>query len=191
MRQSRRLPVVLLTLMLVVVAVGCNVRVPGFPQLSSQQMSDIAKSVNIDLPAPKIEQDKAQITLQTGSADAYDQLFWAEFFKKKAAEQEYQAKVAMLIKAQGPSTPTDAQLAKLRNKENGGKYYGTNPSGKYMGAYQFDQRTWNSVAATFRPWLVGVAPNVASPADQDAMARQLFAQRGTKPWPEWGHLLLT
>jgi hypothetical protein len=58
--------------------------------------------------------------------------------------------------------------------------------GHYRGAYQFDTRTWNSVASRWFPHLVGADPATAAPGDQDAMVRALFAERGWAPWPICG-----
>ncbi len=68
-----------------------------------------------------------------------------------------------------------SNLASIRRCESGGNYQAVSSSGKYRGAYQFDQRTWQSVGGTGDP-------AAASPAEQDARARQLQAQRGSSPW---------
>lgn len=72
-----------------------------------------------------------------------------------------------------------AALAKLRSCEGG--YNSWNPAG-YYGAYQFDQRTWSSVAdpSKYRN---------ATPAEQDAAARALYERRGWQPWPYCGRNL--
>jgi hypothetical protein len=88
-----------------------------------------------------------------------------------------------------PPGPTAEQWAALRECESSGNYSITNPSGKYRGAYQFDRPTWNSVAERHAPHLVGVDPAAASPADQDAMARALYGDRGASPWPLCGRHL--
>ena len=72
--------------------------------------------------------------------------------------------------------------AALRNCESGGNYRAVNSTGKYRGAYQFDQHTWESVG--------GIGdPAKASPAEQDARARALFEERGAAPWPYCGRYL--
>jgi hypothetical protein len=85
--------------------------------------------------------------------------------------------------------PSAEQWAALRQCESGGDYAITNPSGRYRGAYQFDRRTWNSVAERHAPRLVGVDPAAASPAEQDAMALALYSERGHRPWPNCGRHL--
>lgn len=71
---------------------------------------------------------------------------------------------------------------RLRNCESGGNYQAVSGSGRYRGAYQFDQRTWESVG--------GVGdPAAASPEEQDARAKMLYARRGRSPWPVCGRYL--
>jgi hypothetical protein len=70
--------------------------------------------------------------------------------------------------------------AKLRQCESSGNYSATN--GIYRGAYQFDQRTWNSVGGSGDP-------AAASPAEQDYRAQILYNQRGAQPWPVCGRHL--
>ena len=81
---------------------------------------------------------------------------------------------------------SDQQLGRLRQCESGGNYSITNPSGAYRGAYQFNRQTWNSVAQRHYPHLVGIDPAAAAPADQDAMARALWSERGRQSWPHCG-----
>jgi hypothetical protein len=88
-----------------------------------------------------------------------------------------------------PPGPSAGEWAALRDCEAGGDYSITNPSGKYRGAYQFDQSTWNSVAERHAPQLVGADPAATSPADQDAMALALYSERGANPWPQCGRHL--
>jgi hypothetical protein len=75
-------------------------------------------------------------------------------------------------------------LSCVRQRESGGNYgvYNSGGSGA-AGAYQFMPSTWDGVAASSgRSDLVGVDPAQAAPADQDAMAQQLYAQQGSAPW---------
>lgn len=81
---------------------------------------------------------------------------------------------------------SDAGLKRLRDCESTDRYWVTNPSGKYRGAYQFDFPTWNGVAERWFPHLVGVDPIDAPPEAQDAMTRALWSERGRYPWPECG-----
>jgi hypothetical protein len=66
-------------------------------------------------------------------------------------------------------------LETIKQRESGGRYTATSASGKYRGAYQFDQRTWQSVGGSGDP-------AAASPAEQDSRAAALYAKRGSKPW---------
>jgi hypothetical protein len=67
--------------------------------------------------------------------------------------------------------------------ESGGNYQIVSPDGVYYGAWQFAVPTWNAVAGSIgRGDLVGVLPSQASPADQDAVAHQLWLERGNQPW---------
>lgn len=74
---------------------------------------------------------------------------------------------------------SDKAWAALRHCESRGRYTSVSPSGTYRGAYQFDVSTWISVG--------GVGdPIDATPEEQDARARILFAERGQAPWPNCG-----
>ncbi len=67
--------------------------------------------------------------------------------------------------------------------ESGGDYGAVSPNGLYMGAFQFSQPTWNTAAqAAGLSALVGVPPNQASKADQDAVAVALYSLDGEQPW---------
>ena len=70
-------------------------------------------------------------------------------------------------------------LAAIRACESSGNYGAVSANGRYRGAYQFDQRTWQSVGGSGDP-------AAASPAEQDARAGQLRSQRGANPWPNCG-----
>jgi len=81
---------------------------------------------------------------------------------------------------------SDSGLARLRACESNGNYRVVNSSGTYRGAYQFSRSTWNAVARSHYPDLVGVDPAAAAPWDQDRMARALWATGGPGHWPVCG-----
>jgi len=81
---------------------------------------------------------------------------------------------------------TGEELLRLRMCESTDNYRAVSPSGKYRGAYQFDQPTWDGVAERHFPWLVGLDPVDAEPWWQDAMTRALWSERGRQPWPVCG-----
>jgi len=83
-----------------------------------------------------------------------------------------------------PMTQSDEQfLACVRHRESRGNYSAADPTGTFLGAYQIYQGGWDSVAASVgRHDLVGVPPNLASPADQDEIARAMLASHGRRPW---------
>ncbi|MEZ5375315.1 MAG: transglycosylase family protein [Acidimicrobiales bacterium] len=89
--------------------------------------------------------------------------------------------------AADPGVPSAEDWAALRQCEAFGSYTIVSSNGLYYGAYQFSVATWNATAtAAGRPDLVGVLPSQASPADQDAMALNLWSRRGFAPWPHCG-----
>ncbi len=93
-----------------------------------------------------------------------------------------QAPVGPGLTPSGRLEPTADQWASLRHCEATGNYQAVNPSGTYRGAYQFDQRTWESVGGTGDP-------AAASPAEQDLRAYILYDARGSQPWPRCGRFL--
>lgn len=77
-------------------------------------------------------------------------------------------------------------LARLRACESNGNYNIVSANGRYRGAYQFSQSTWNAVARSHYPILAGVDPAAAHSWDQDRMARALWATAGRGQWPVCG-----
>ncbi len=79
-------------------------------------------------------------------------------------------KPRIIIRGTKPlSRSNDAILYDLRMCESGGNYQ-INTGNGFYGAYQFMISTWDRVAPMAgRPDLVGVRPDLASPADQDFM----------------------
>ncbi|MEM8707533.1 MAG: transglycosylase family protein [Actinomycetota bacterium] len=96
--------------------------------------------------------------------------------------------IALFFESTAPTRDvlTDDELLRLRMCESTDNYQATNPSGKYRGAYQFDQTTWDDVAGRHFEWLVSLDPATVEPWWQDAMARALWSERGRQPWPHCG-----
>ncbi len=78
------------------------------------------------------------------------------------------------------------QLHALRGCESTHDYAAVSSSGRYRGAYQFSQVTWDDVAGRHYPWLIGLDPATAEFWWQDAMARALYAESGRGSWPVCG-----
>lgn len=82
---------------------------------------------------------------------------------------------------------TNEEMARLRHCESRDDYTAVSASGRFRGAYQFHQVTWDAVAGRHFPWLVGIDPIDAEPWWQDAMTRALWSERGKQPWPVCGN----
>jgi len=108
-----------------------------------------------------------------------EQVLWDLFVEKHESELQ-------IIADRTAGGPSDAQLARLRNCESHGIYTAVSSSGRYRGAYQFSQSTWNSTAGGFLDAYVSIDPAKAAPHIQDAMARLLWKHSGTSPWPHCG-----
>lgn len=77
----------------------------------------------------------------------------------------------------------EAFLACVRQRESRGNYAASDSTGTFLGAYQIYQGGWDSVATRLgRQDLVGIPPNAASPADQDAIALGMLQFHGRAPW---------
>lgn len=87
--------------------------------------------------------------------------------------------------ADPPGGPTATQWAAVRACESGGNY-SINTGNGYYGAYQFLPATWASLANSFMPQVAGILPHQASPAQQDAMAAELYRRYGRGQWPVCG-----
>lgn len=100
-----------------------------------------------------------------------------------------------VVKATAPAVardsgePTAEQWARLRKCESSGNYQALSPGGRFRGAYQFSQATWDWVAGQVAPQLAGVDPIDAAPGDQDNMALNLYRMRGAGQWPVCGKFL--
>jgi hypothetical protein len=78
-----------------------------------------------------------------------------------------------------PAGSADAKLQRIAQCESGGDPTTVSADGTYRGKYQFDRTTWRQMGGTGDP---AAAPE----AEQDRIAAQLLAQRGTAPWPACG-----
>jgi transglycosylase-like protein len=78
-----------------------------------------------------------------------------------------------------PGGVTMATLESIASCESGGDPEAVSPDGSYMGLYQFDQGTWESVGGTG-------SPIEASAAEQTYRAALLYSQSGSSPWPICG-----
>jgi peptidoglycan hydrolase-like protein with peptidoglycan-binding domain len=78
-----------------------------------------------------------------------------------------------------PSSDAAATLQRIAQCESGGDPGAISADGTYRGKYQFDRQTWREMGGTGDP---AAAPE----AEQDRIAAQLLAQRGTAPWPVCG-----
>ncbi len=78
------------------------------------------------------------------------------------------------------------QLKQLRDCESGDDYSAIGGGGRYRGAYQFRRSTWNGLSRRWYPWLEGQDPARTETWWQDAMARALWSESGSSPWPHCG-----
>jgi hypothetical protein len=81
-----------------------------------------------------------------------------------------------LDSAPAADADTATVLARIAQCESGGNLKAVSPSGQYRGKYQFSIETWEALGGTGDPI-------DADEATQDALAAQLYAERGTAPWP--------
>jgi hypothetical protein len=77
------------------------------------------------------------------------------------------------------STSASSVLARIAQCESGGNPTAVSADGRYHGKYQFSRSTWRALGGSGDP---AAAPE----SEQDARAAQLYAQRGTQPWPVCG-----
>jgi hypothetical protein len=156
----------------------------------------VAQQVKADEAAKLAEQQRAaeeaaRAEQQRKAADAAKR---AESAKKADATRSSARKTTLApavptTSAPRSGDPTAEQWAALRRCEASGSYTAVSANGRFRGAYQFDQATWDHVARSSHPSLVGVDPAGASPADQDAVALALYRSRGASPWPRCGAAL--
>lgn len=81
--------------------------------------------------------------------------------------------------AQLPGGVSMGTLEAIAACESGGDPEAVSADGTYMGLFQFDQGTWESVGGT------GL-PTEASAAEQEYRAALLYSRSGSSPWPVCG-----
>lgn len=139
-------------------------------QLDDNQMDVVVNISYIRSEIERVNSELAAVDLQ--EAEALELLVLAEAWDR--------AELAITYGRHGfaPQEKWDA----LRFCESTNNYAAISSSGKYRGAYQFDLVTWQSVGGSGDPAL-------ASPSEQEARARELYALRGASPWPICGRHL--
>jgi hypothetical protein len=99
--------------------------------------------------------------------------------KHKEREEKRQTREEEEQFAQLPGGVSIGTLEMIAACESGGNPEAVSPDGAYMGLFQFDQGTWESVGGT------GV-PTEASVAEQHYRAALLYSEAGSSPWPVCG-----
>jgi hypothetical protein len=186
----RRTLLVVAPLLVVALLAGVAVAAPGDEHAGDARL-DKLHVVRPIAASPEVQQVRA-LDLMAGAAVYVHALRTQEFLAWLDAVGAYLGWVAEANAPRAPATRTPVHsnsyhgdfLACIKQRESGGDYtvYNSQGSGA-AGAYQFMPGTWNSIAASSgRSDLVGLDPAAAAPADQDAMAAALYAQRGSAPW---------
>jgi hypothetical protein len=106
----------------------------------------------------------------------------AEHVHKIHAKKRHEAREAREEQEQFENLPGGVSMATLESIascESGGDPEAVSPDGSYMGLYQFDQGTWESVGGTG-------SPTEASAAEQSYRAALLYSESGSSPWPICG-----
>jgi len=147
-------------------------------QSTQQQLETLSAQVNGQLAAAVAEQQAQQAAEAAAAVRAAQ--------ASALAAQQDQLVVDRSPSAAGASTAAPSLNPFLQcvvQHESSGNYQAVSPGGTYMGAFQFSQSTWNEAAQMAgRPNLVGVPPDQASPAEQNALAIALYSADGSQPW---------
>jgi Transglycosylase-like domain len=101
---------------------------------------------------------------------------------KIKAEKKHEAKEAREEEEQFAQLPGGVSMETMEAIaacESGGNPEAVSPEGAYMGLYQFDQGTWESVGGTG-------SPTEASAEEQTYRAALLYSESGSSPWPVCG-----
>jgi hypothetical protein len=132
-----------------------------------------------------IENQYADAVRQNQFLDAANRLMQERAAAAAAAGRSGRATVSSGGGGGGCSGDVGCFLACTRAHESdsAGGYGAVGGGGRYRGAYQFDQQTWNNnAAASGRLDLVGQDPAAVAPAAQDQVAADTYTRRGNQPW---------
>jgi hypothetical protein len=128
------------------------------------------------LPGPlldPVDRYSRLIAATTAQAEHRHQIKARKHREAKQAREE-EEKFAQL-----PGGVSIATLETIAACESGGDPEAVSPEGTYMGLYQFDQGTWESVGGSG-------SPTEASAAEQSYRAALLYSESGSSPWPVCG-----
>lgn len=161
-------------------------------QSTEQALQQQSSQVNGQLAAALAQQQAAQEAAAAAALAAAQAAARAQEAAAAAAAQKSQVSATATAAQDLPGAPAGSSAAApalnaflqcVVQAESSGNYQAVSPTGQYMGAFQFSQATWNQAALLAgMPGLVGVPPNTASPADQDALAVALYSADGQQPW---------
>ena len=154
---------------------------------TQHQLEFVQSQITGQLATAIAEQAATQAANAAAAVAAARKAALAAAEKAAAAAQKAGTGSATGVKAGGPTSVADPALNPylqcVAEAESHGDYGAVSPNGMYMGAFQFSQSTWNQAAlAAGLSALVGVPPNLASKAEQDAVAVALYALDGHQPW---------
>ena len=154
---------------------------------AQHQMEFVQSQVTGQLATAIAEQAATQAANAAAAVAAAQKAALAAAEKAAAAAQKAGTGSASGVTAGRPTSVADPALNPylqcVVDAESHGDYGAVSPNGMYMGAFQFSQSTWNLAAgAAGLSALVGVPPNLASKAEQDAVAVALYALDGHQPW---------
>lgn len=149
------------------------------PTTADRSVAPSTTSTTTEAPTSKVA-DETPSTTSTTEAPATV----TAVVKAKTAAQPVTTTPPAATPPPAAIGPSDAEfLACIRMRESHNDYTTVSASGNYRGAYQFNQPAWDSTARhAGRPDLVGRLANTVAPADQDALALDLYHWQGSKPW---------
>lgn len=148
--------------------------------LDQQEAEDQSATNEEATLAADARQTQAQLESQQSEVNG---ALAAAVAQQEAAQAAAAAAAVRAAQASSASPGLNSFLQCVVEAESSGNYSAISPGGEYMGAFQFSQATWNEAAELAgMPQLIGVPPNEASPAEQNALAIALYNADGEQPW---------